>query len=53
MVIAAPDLGDSLALEPKLTGDKSADGSSRDDTASKLVLLTSSPGKNFTLVVEG
>ena len=51
VVVAATDLGDILALETKLTGDKSSNGSSRDDTASKLVLLSSAPGEDFTLVV--
>jgi hypothetical protein len=52
VVVAATDLGDELALESKLTGNKSSNGGSRDDTASKLVLLPSSPGEDFALVVQ-
>jgi hypothetical protein len=51
VVVTASDLCDVLALEAKFAGNKSAHGGSRHDTASKLILLTSSPCKDFAFVI--
>lgn len=52
VIVAATDFLDVLALETKFTRDKCANGSSGDHTASKLVLLSSSPGEDLALAAE-
>ena len=52
VVVASSNFGDLLALETELTRDESALRSTSNDTTSELVLLTSTPGKDFPLVVE-
>lgn len=52
VVVASSNFGDLFALETELTGDESAFRSASNDTTGELVLLTSTPSKDFPLVVE-